>query len=64
MYRHHEMSAMLAQAHERELLREAHLARMSREATGSLAAVPAHSKHQLVAVTVSLLVILGAMALI
>jgi hypothetical protein len=64
MYQHLSTSLMLAEAHERELHRMAAESRRARQSASGDVTPSSRVSHQLAAVLVALLVVLGAFALI
>jgi hypothetical protein len=65
MYQNHTTMEMLAKGHQADLLREAHNARLARQVAGHDGATERTTvSHQVALVLVTLLVVLGAMALL
>ncbi|HVM29713.1 MAG TPA: hypothetical protein VM305_02920 [Candidatus Limnocylindrales bacterium] len=63
MYQHHTTSALLAQAHQRELYRLAGESRRARQTASGDVTPSSQLGHQVTALLVALLVVLGALAL-
>jgi hypothetical protein len=65
MYQHHTTGAMLAQAHRADVLRQARNAQLARASAGHDGLTERTTvSHQVALVLVTLLVVLGAMALL